>query len=112
MNTTCLFKCVITICLDRLSLFCSLYNNLSNFFFLQIAHIYGVYDIKSRILIYTNSGCKVSVFPRRVPVGNQIFLKFILSLLTREILQYFSNHSSPLLYPVYFLMVNKQIHMI
>lgn len=110
MNTTCLFKCVITICLDRLSLFCSLYN-LSNFF-LQIAHIYGVYDIKSRILFYTNSGCRVSVFPRIVPVGNQIFLKFILSLLTIEILQYFSNHSSPLLHPVYFLMVNKQIQTI
>lgn len=89
----------------------SLYN--LSIFFLQIAaHVYGVYDIKSRILFYTNSGCKVSVFPRRVPVGNQIFFKFILSLLAREILQYFSNHSSPLLHSVYFLMVNKQIQTI
>lgn len=73
MNTTCLFKCVITICLDRLSLFCSLYN-LSNFF-LQIAHIYGVYDIKSRILFYTNSGCRVISISKDSSSGEPDFFK-------------------------------------
>lgn len=42
--------------------------------FLQIAaHVYGVYDIKSRILFYTNSGCKVSVFQGEFHWGTRFF---------------------------------------